>query len=77
MAQSPMQNTVRDFWKMVHSLECASIIMLCEFKENDKVNNFIKFTHVLHMFYTCFTHVLHMFVKFNFVCKGSLCSILA
>jgi len=59
VAQSPMQNTVRDFWKMVHNLECASIIMLCEFKENNRVSNkmYMKFTLCMCIKDVCATYL--------------------
>ncbi|XP_065904644.1 receptor-type tyrosine-protein phosphatase S-like isoform X2 [Dysidea avara] len=33
VAQSPMQNTVRDFWKMMMDRQCACVVMLCELEE--------------------------------------------
>jgi len=38
VAQSPMENTIRDFWKMIHDRQCASIVMLCEVMEDGKVS---------------------------------------
>ncbi|CAI8010576.1 Receptor-type tyrosine-protein phosphatase alpha [Geodia barretti] len=34
MAQSPMESTARDFWKMVHDRKCGVIVMLCDLVEN-------------------------------------------
>ena len=33
IAQAPMENTIRDFWKMVSNRECGVIIMLSELEE--------------------------------------------
>ena len=38
VAQSPIQNTVRDFWKVIHDRQCASIVMLCEIMEDGRVS---------------------------------------
>jgi len=38
IAQSPMANTITDFWKMISGKQCAVIIMLCELLENDEVS---------------------------------------
>ena len=38
IAQSPMENTVRDFWKMIVDYKVSAIVMLCGLKENGKVN---------------------------------------
>ena len=38
VAQSPMQSTVREFWKMIHDRQCASVVMLCEIMEDGKVS---------------------------------------
>ena len=32
-----MQNTVRDFWKMI---QCACVVMLCKLEEGHQVGNF-------------------------------------
>ena len=37
IAQSPMQSTVRDFWKMIHDWQCGVIVMLCHLTEADQV----------------------------------------
>ena len=37
VAQSPMENTNRDFWRMIYNLKCATIVMLCELVENNQV----------------------------------------
>ena len=39
VAQSPMEKTIRDFWRMVFNLKCATIVMLCEFTENGRVSS--------------------------------------
>ncbi|XP_065904176.1 receptor-type tyrosine-protein phosphatase alpha-like [Dysidea avara] len=36
IAQSPMANTIRDFWKMISDKQSATVIMLCELLENDE-----------------------------------------
>ena len=33
-----MKNTIRDFWKMIHERQCASVVMLCETMEDGKVS---------------------------------------
>jgi protein tyrosine phosphatase len=33
IAQSPMQSTCRDFWKMIHDRKCGVIVMLCDLVE--------------------------------------------
>ena len=38
IAQSPMQSTIRDFWKMIHDRKCGVIIMLCDLVENGQVH---------------------------------------
>ena len=35
MAQSPMENTVRDFWKMVTENKVPAIVMLLDATEED------------------------------------------
>ena len=37
IAQSPMQSTVRDFWKMIHDRKCGVIIMLFDLVETGQV----------------------------------------
>ena len=37
IAQSPMQSTVRDFWKMVYDRKCGVIVMLSDLVEEGKV----------------------------------------
>ncbi|CAI8024114.1 Receptor-type tyrosine-protein phosphatase alpha [Geodia barretti] len=34
IAQSPMESTARDFWKMVHDRKCGVIVMLCDLVED-------------------------------------------
>ena len=38
IAQSPMQSTARDFWKMIHDRECGVIVMLCDVVEAGEVS---------------------------------------
>ena len=38
IAQSPMENTVRDFWKMVMDYKVSAIVMCCGIKEKGEVN---------------------------------------
>ena len=35
IAQSPMENTVRDFWKMVVDQSVPAVVMLCDLKEDN------------------------------------------
>ena len=37
IAQSPMESTARDFWKMVYDRKCGVIVMLCDLVEGGKV----------------------------------------
>ncbi|CAI8037248.1 Receptor-type tyrosine-protein phosphatase delta, partial [Geodia barretti] len=37
IAQSPMESTARDFWKMVHDRKCGVIVMLCDLVEDEQV----------------------------------------
>ena len=37
IAQSPMENTVRDFWKMIVDYKVSAIVMLCGLEESRKV----------------------------------------
>ena len=37
IAQSPMQSTAADFWKMIHDRKCGVIVMLCDPVENGQV----------------------------------------
>ncbi|CAI8052760.1 Receptor-type tyrosine-protein phosphatase alpha [Geodia barretti] len=36
IAQSPMQSTARDFWKMVYDRKCGVLVMLCDLVESGK-----------------------------------------
>ena len=38
IAQSPMKNTVRDFWKMIEQHKVSAIVMLCGLQENGMVH---------------------------------------
>ena len=37
MAQSPMESTIRDFWKMIVERECRVVVMLCGLEEDGNV----------------------------------------
>ena len=37
MAQSPMESTTRDFWKMIVERECRAVVMLCGLEEDGNV----------------------------------------
>ena len=39
IAQSPMESTARDFWKMVIDRKCGVIVMLCDFVEDGEVRH--------------------------------------
>ena len=36
--QTPMENTVNDFWKMIWEYQSRSIVMLCRMREDGKVH---------------------------------------
>ena len=38
MAQSPMESTTRDFWKMIMERECRVVVMLCGLEEDKNVH---------------------------------------
>ena len=38
VAQSPMENTIKDFWKMIVERECTAVVILCGFEEDGEVN---------------------------------------
>ena len=38
ITQGPMENTCRDFWKMVYERDSSAIVMLSGIIENDKVS---------------------------------------
>ena len=38
MAQSPMESTTRDFWKMIVERECRAVVMLCGLEEDGNVH---------------------------------------
>ena len=65
VAQSPMKNTIRDFWKMIHDRQCASVVMLCETIEDGRVSYNI---HLL---------MLNVVIITFYLFAGSLCRILA
>ena len=37
IAQSPMEHTARDFWKMIMQYRVSAIVMLCGLEENGEV----------------------------------------
>ena len=37
IAQSPMESTARDFWKMIYDRKCGVIVMLCDLMEDGEV----------------------------------------
>ena len=65
VAQSPMKNTIRDFWKMIHDRQCASVVMLCETIEDGSVS------------YNMHLLMLHVVMVTFYLLAGSLCRILA
>ena len=60
VAQSPMKNTVRDFWKMIYDRQCASIVMLCEIMEDGRVSHSVHLhTYCYNQSNICRKFVLH------------------
>ena len=51
IAQSPMENTVKDFLKMIVNYKVSAIVMLCELNESGKVDsigiNIVHYTMVI------------------------------
>ena len=41
VAQSPMESTARDFWKMVTDRKCGVIVMLCDLVGDGQVASYI------------------------------------
>ena len=37
IAQSPMESTARDFWKMIYDRKCGVIVMFCDLMEDGEV----------------------------------------
>ena len=42
-----MENTTRDFWKMVMDYEVPAVVMLCDLVENDQVQGYIRTSRVI------------------------------
>ena len=38
IAQSPIENTVEDFWKMIVERECTAVVVLCALEEDGQVS---------------------------------------
>ena len=38
VAQSPMENTVKDFWTMIVERKCTAVVMLCMLDEDEQVS---------------------------------------
>ena len=47
-----MENTTRDFWKMVKDRECTVVVMLCSLEENGQVS-----PNPLHVYIHMHAHV--------------------
>ena len=54
IAQSPMESTARDFWKMVHDRKCGVIVMLCDLVEDEQVAKPYSGTVTLVATYKCY-----------------------
>ena len=39
VAESPMDNTCRIFWRMIEEQNCGIIVMLSDFREDEKVGD--------------------------------------
>ena len=63
VAQSPIDSTVRDFWRMIFNQRCATIIMLCELVENNQVG-----------FDSLVVHSHHIKFYLNFVKSQEVCA---
>ena len=37
--QSPMADTVNEFWKMIVKIQCPTIVMLCDLVESNQVKH--------------------------------------
>ena len=56
IAQSPMESTVKDFWKMIVERECTAVVMLCGFEEDGEVNTSNIPLLILLCYIVSFTH---------------------
>ena len=63
MAQSPMESTTRDFWKMIVERECRVVVMLCGLEEDKNVH----FT----------TAMIFSKLSYYLIITGSMSSVLA
>ena len=52
IAQSPMDNTVKDFWKMIMNYQVSAIVMMCDEFETQQVNQSLLFQHAEFNYYT-------------------------
>ena len=52
-----MENTTRDFWKMIVDYKVSVVIMCCDLQENGMVCFVIQY-YVLHTLYTCHTFII-------------------
>ena len=54
VAQSPMESTAKDFWKMIVERECTAVVMLCGFEEDGQVSMsnipLLSYSVTLHVF---------------------------
>ena len=48
VAQSPMDNTADDFWKMIIQYRVSAIVMCCELVENEQVSFVLFETNIFH-----------------------------
>ena len=46
--QTPMENTVNDFWRMIWEYQSRSVVMLCRMKEDGQVGDNAHVVKVVH-----------------------------
>ena len=56
--QTPLENTVNDFWRMIWEYQSRSIVMLCRMKEDGKVHIELSLVKTVPVWLTTFTYYI-------------------